>query len=282
MKKLLLTTALVLCITNPAMADRAPHAGSADARVKTLTYHSSDVYTITAHYGFSTVIEFARGENIDAISLGDSEAWQIVNPPQGNLLFIKPLLDNANTNMTVITDQHIYTFELSARKAQSHKSKRLSFRIKFQYPELMDIELANIGKSKNNGFASKEFTPSSVPAEEWNFNYSYAGSKRLRPTRAFDDGVFTYFQFSKNSAAPAVFSVDENGNESIVNYSMRGKYLVVETLARQFTLRNGNTSTCIFNDDYPALESELSDSAINRMEERTSINVKTAYYSYND
>ncbi len=282
MKKLLLTTTLILCITNPAMAGRAPHDGSADARVKTLTYHSSDVYSITAHYGFSSVIEFARGENIDAISLGDSEAWQIVRPPQGNLLFLKPLLENADTNMTVITDRHIYTFELSARKAQSYKSQQLSFRIKFQYPEQMDIKLANMGKRQNNGFTSIGFTPSSVPPEEWNFNYSYAGSKRLRPMRAFDDGIFTYFQFSNSAGAPAVFSVDENGNESIINYSMRGKYLVVKTIAHQFTLRNGKTSTCIFNDDYTELDNALPEIAVNHVKKREHTNTKTASSTYND
>lgn len=267
MKKLILTTAIALCIASPAMAGKSPRPGSADARVKNITYHDSDVYRVTAHYGFSTVIEFNHSEEIETISLGDSSAWQTIKPSRGNLLFIKPLEQNANTNMTVVTNERIYTFELTARSAQSHKSKNLSFRVKFIYPEILDMQLANIGKSKNNGFNPKEFTPSTVAPENWNLKYSYAGSRRLRPTRAFDDGAFTYLQFSKTGKTPAVFSVDEEGNEAIVNYSMRGKYLVVESLARQFTLRDGKSVTCIFNDDYPEIQSDTLELSVNKMKD---------------
>ncbi len=279
MKKLILTTALALCIASPAIAGKSPRPGAADARVKTLTYHDTDVYRITAHYGFSTVLEFDRTESIETISMGDSQAWQIVRPSRGNLLFIKPLEENANTNMTVVTNKRIYTFEMTAKASQSHKSSQLSFRIRFVYPDQIDMQLANIAKSKNNGFEDKDFSPSSVPPEDWNFDYSYSGDRSLRPRRAFDDGIFTYFQFSKTGKTPAVFAVDAEGNESIVNYSMQGKYLVVESLGRQFTLRDGDITTCIFNDSYPDIEADPLELTINDMEdvsEETGLNIALA------
>ncbi|MGH1377108.1 MAG: P-type conjugative transfer protein VirB9 [Alphaproteobacteria bacterium] len=286
MKKLILTTAIALCIASPAMAGKSPRPGSADARVKTITYHETDVFRITAHLGFSTVIEFDRNENIETISLGDSTVWQTIKPSRGNLLFIKPLEQNANTNMTVVTNKRLYTFELTARASQSHKSKNLSFRIRFLYPEQIDMQLANIAKSKNNGFDDKNFSPSSAPPEDWNFDYSYSGAKSLRPKRAFDDGIFTYFQFSKTGKTPAVFAVDPDGNESIVNYSMQGKYLVVESLGRQFTLRDGDTTTCIFNDSYPEIETDSLELTLNKMEDvssKTRINTTTRPSAgYND
>lgn len=279
MKKLILTTAIALCLASPAMAGKTPRNGSADARVKTITYHDADVYRITAHYGFSTVIEFDRTEDIETISMGDSQAWQTIKPSRGNLLFIKPLEQNANTNMTVVTNKRIYTFELTARSSQSHTSKNLSFRIRFVYPDQVDMQLANIAKSKNNGFEDRDFSPSAVPPEDWNFDYSYAGDKSLRPKRAFDDGIFTYFQFSKTGKTPAVFAVDPEGNESIVNYSMQGKYLVVESLGRQFTLRDGDIVTCIFNDSYPDIEADPLELTVNEMEdvsEESGINISSA------
>ncbi len=284
MKKLILTSAMALCIASPAWAGKSPRPGTADARVKTITYHDSDVYRITAHYGFSTVLEFDRTESIETISMGDSQAWQIVRPARGNLLFVKPLEENANTNMTVVTNKRIYTFEMTAQASRSHKSNQLSFRIRFVYPDQIDMQLANIAKSKNNGFEDKDFSPSAVPPEDWNFDYSYAGDKSLRPQRAFDDGIFTYFQFSKTGKTPAVFAVDENGNESIVNYSMQGKYLVVESLGRQFTLRDGDTTTCIFNDSYPQSEPDPLAMTINEMDDVTSSRLmisssNTAHYN---
>lgn len=250
MRKLILIALCSTIISSPAMAGKTPHNGVTDARIKTISYHSADVFRITAHYGFSTVIEFGINENIETIALGDSQGWQTIKPERGNLLFIKPLETNANTNMTVVTNKRIYTFELSAKAAQSHKSKNLSFRIKFIYPNEMDLALANISKSNNNGFDPKDFTPAKVEADSWNFDYSYSGDKSLRPVRAFDDGAFTYLQFTKQNRTPAVFAVDDQGNESIVNYSMKGKYLVVESLGRQFTLRDGSLATCIFNNSF--------------------------------
>ena len=45
--------------------------------------------------------------------------------------------------------------------------------------------------------------------------------------------------------------VNADGSEAIVNYQQQGQYLVVERLARQFTLRDGPEATCIFNESFP-------------------------------
>ena len=244
---LIIGLSLLPLLSTPAMADRAPKAGQADARVKTLTYHENDVYRLKGHYGFTTVIEFSPKEKIETISVGDSESWQIIKPNRNNILFIKPLEHNAETNMTVLTSKRIYTFELAAGKAPSPKSSELTFRVKFRYPEEASMELANIGSMPGGKYDPLEGSDTT----DWNFDYSYSGDKSLRPKRVFDDGTFTYFEFTKPDATPAIFSVDADGNESIVNFNMQGSYMVVNSTKRQFTLRDGDTATCIFNGSYP-------------------------------
>jgi type IV secretion system protein VirB9 len=49
---------------------------------------------------------------------------------------------------------------------------------------------------------------------------------------------------------PAIFVVDKQGKESLANSRMRGQYVVIERLARQFSLRNGKTVSCVFNDHF--------------------------------
>ena len=44
-----------------------------------------------------------------------------------------------------------------------------------------------------------------------------------------------------------MFLVDENKNESLVNYHVSDNYLVVQRLGKQFVLRDGDRVTCIFN-----------------------------------
>jgi len=250
----LFVVTLALCIgfTAPSHAGKKPRPGSADARVKTIVYNEHEVFSLNAHYGFSTAIEFSSRERIETISLGDSEAWQVMKPNRPNILFIKPLEENAQTNMTVLTSKRIYTFELSADEAGSYYSEDLTFRLKFRYPAETDRQLANIGN-----FASSYDPLSHAEPTSLNFDYSYSGSKRLRPVRAFDDGTFTYLQFNDFEVMPAVFAVDETGHERLVNFNVEGKYLVIANIGRQFTLRDGDTATCIFNDDHPAPPDEM-------------------------
>jgi hypothetical protein len=55
-----------------------------------------------------------------------------------------------------------------------------------------------------------------------------------------------------------------NQRESVVNFHKSGKYLVVENVFRQLTMRNGDTTTCIYNktyDDNFNIDSEMMNEA---------------------
>ena len=95
--------AILPLLSSPALADRAARSGTADARIKSYTYHENDVYYLKGHYGFTSVIEFSPKEKVESISIGDSEAWQVIPGSRKNLIYIKPLEQNAETNMTVLT-----------------------------------------------------------------------------------------------------------------------------------------------------------------------------------
>jgi type IV secretion system protein VirB9 len=252
-KKVLFGLLAVLLIFTSAYAARSPNSGSADARVKTITYHDNDVYRLKGSYGYTTVIEFGEKERIETISLGDSEAWQVVKPHRDNLLFVKPLEQNAATNMTVVTSDHIYSFELSANKAESNESDDLTFRLRFVY--------SNAGGNKNllSFSGDNASTPlSSVSPDAWNFDYTYTGDNTLRPQRVFDDGKFTYLQFDNRDVMPAVFLVDDKGKESIVNSSVHGENLVIHRLGAQFKLRDGDMETMVFNEKWPKAKGKQS------------------------
>lgn len=90
----------------------------------------------------------------------------------------------------------------------------------------------------------------SFDPEKLNWKYSYTGDKALVPLDAFDNGQFTYFKFKEGgmSHLPAIFIVDKNRNETLVNYHMEGQYLIVNGVAKQFTFRDGSYVTSIYND----------------------------------
>ena len=149
--------------------------------------------------------------------------------------------------MTVITSAHTYLFELHARETDDIEDQNMVFVMRFVYP------------GSEGGDAVSHYLDS-VPSpdlennpEKYNFNYTIAGSDEVAPIRIFDDGEFTFFQFrNKNADVPAFFMVDNQGNESIINYRTRGDYIVIERVAGKFTLRHGTDIVCVFNETWLA------------------------------
>src|SRR5688572_30855497 len=100
MKKPIIRLALLMCLASPAIAAETPDL-PVDNRIKILTYSPLDVYKITTKYGYQTSLVFANNEEISTVSVGDRSLWQII--PSGNRIFIRPMVDDVATNMTVIT-----------------------------------------------------------------------------------------------------------------------------------------------------------------------------------
>ena len=61
----------------------------------------------------------------------------------------------------------------------------------------------------------------------------------------FDDGKKTFFKFG--ATVPAIFAVNADFSETLRNFRREGEYIVVDGTATQYTLRDGNQWTCIFN-----------------------------------
>ena len=239
--KALLSTMVVFLLTYflPAEAVKSPRATSMDSRLRVMAYNPNDVYKYTGYYGYQGSIAFEADETIGTISMGDTKSWQII--PSGNRMFLKPIESNASTNMTVITNKRLYFFELHAAFAKGPNDPGMVFSVKFLYPE------SNI---KNIQMGSANRAPDLANPSKYNFNYTISGSNIIAPIKIFDDGRFTYFEFyDKNAPVPAIFEVDRDKNESIINYQVVGQYIVVESLAAKFTLRYGAEITCVFNEN---------------------------------
>ena len=82
-----------------------------------------------------------------------------------------------------------------------------------------------------------------------NYNYTISGPESIAPVKIFDDGTFTYFEFSKiTSEIPAFFVVYPDSTEGLVNFKIIGKYVAIERVAMKFTLRLGSQVGCVFNE----------------------------------
>lgn len=237
MKKTTLSLAL-LFVTVSLQAQNIPTAMPTDSRIKKVLYQDNNVVPIQGMTFTTTQIQFDDNEQVLDIEGGDSAAWMVTYHPElPNMLFVKPTLFNSNTNMTVITNRHAYYFHLTSNKKLEKNQNQSIYALKFVYP----TPVKSLIKSK--------VSPSTVSQPKVvNAAYRFSGSPRLVPLHVFDDGQFTYFEFSTSGALPAIFAVDDkSGKEATVNTRHLGKYLVVQRLAPQFTLKQGGLTTSVFN-----------------------------------
>jgi type IV secretion system protein VirB9 len=241
--KLIISFAVILLYQN-ANSLREARPTPIDDRIKLMVYNPHDVFKYTGYYGYQANIEFASDEKIESVSMGDSTAWQIV--PSGNRMFIKPIDQDATTNMTVITNKRTYYFELYAQNAVDIRDPEMAFSIKFLSPE-NDEQNDSIRQ-----LSSGSSDPDLEHPETLNFHYSMSGSDEIAPMQVYDDGEFTYLLFrDKNAEIPAIFSVNDDLEESIVNYKMSQitkNLVIVEQVYPKLSLRSGQKVTCIFNE----------------------------------
>lgn len=232
---------ITLLFAGNVFAAQLPRYLGSERKFRSFIYNPNDVYRYIGHYTYQGFIEFDEGETISTISMGNPALWLFES--LGNRLFLKPVgEDNSETNMTVITNKKVYHFELVAKEAKGIADKDLIFVVKFVYPDEKDKNIVQFNK------VAPSDDPDLRDLSPYNFNYQYTGENSIAPMKVFDNGEFTYFQFAKkNAELPAVFTVDAQGFESLINFRATSNYLIVERVSPQFTLRNGADIVCVYN-----------------------------------
>lgn len=231
MRGLLLAFGLAL---TPLVAGAAqpPVPGFGDRHIQTVAYDPDQVVLLSGAIGYQMMLEFAPGERLENVSIGDSLAWQVTPNRNASLLFLKPLDRRAATNMNVVTNQRRYAFELRVL-GKGRDSGAIPYIVRFDYPPV--------------AIAIADPPAPDLPPVERNRDYVVTGAVENAPARIFDDGRMTYFSWNADASVPAIFSVAADGKESLVNYTMRGPYLVVEQVAPRFILRNGKLVATVTN-----------------------------------
>jgi len=229
-----------------AQANQTPRSLATDFRVKLVAYDPDNIVTLYGTHLISTGIQFDKSEKVLSIDMGDQVAWDInkeslkVVP---YILFIKPKLPESNTNMVVITNKRTYRFRLITRPGDTPNSKNVTYSLAFKYPEQ---DMANLASELNN-LSGEVLGDGGNPV---NRNYTFVGSKALAPIRAIDNGTYTLFEFRKNTVMPAIFGVDRQQNETLLNYRVSGDKVFIPGVRHQYTLRNGDEVTTVYNESF--------------------------------
>ena len=220
-------------------------SAAADPRIREILSAPDRVIRLTGHYGYQIAIEFPEPERIESVAVGDSLTWQVTPNKRGNLLVVKPVDEGDPTNMTVITSGAFYTFELTSKARDA--STPLS-----EITYLLRIK--QLAAEPAPAAVDLRDTATSPLTAALNEHYTYKGSKQNLPSRVYDDGQSTFFEWPQGVETPAIFYRRPDGSESIVNYSNRDGAIVVHQVSGEFVLRNGREVTFIYNEAFTEIE----------------------------
>lgn len=208
---------LLLMAAAALPAQVRPTAGAGDPRLQTIEYSPDQVVQLAVASGYQLMVSFAPGERVETIAVGDSSAWQVTTNKRGDFLFVKAIGGSRPTNMTVVTDSRVYLFELVPGSAYGDEQ---AFSLRFIYPEETAVAAA-----------SAQLAP--IPA----YRYRISGARALRPSRIVQQGERLIVEWPANVALPAIFRIEEDGRETLVNSEVENGRFVIAGLPRKLLFR---------------------------------------------
>jgi type IV secretion system protein VirB9 len=207
---------LGLLLALPASAQLRPEPGPGDPRIQSVLYDANQVVQLQVATGYQLTVEFAPDERIENVAVGDSGAWQVTPNKRGDRLFIKAVGQGVTTNLTVVTDARTYAIELSPLFGPL---PTMAYTVRFRYATPAAVTVVANDAALGPG------------------RYKLSGDKALRPSAIDDDGVHTYVAWGPDQTLPAIFAIDDKGNETLVNGMTRDGRFVIDAVANKLVFR---------------------------------------------
>ncbi|MCV3769360.1 MAG: P-type conjugative transfer protein VirB9 [Wolbachia pipientis] len=237
---------------------------SVDSRIKTFVYSPNEVFTVVFSQGYYSYIEFAEGERIKNIAVGDASSWKI--SPYDNKLLIMPFEVSSRTNMIVITTRkRNYIFDLISRPnydkyptsnvektGNDYSAERdISYVVRFYYPQEedeFDIDLDEISTPTQMQYVVDKLEDV-IQENATKYNYTYINKSvndDIIPIELFDDGYLTYLKFRDSSKIPQIF-VEENKAKSPCKRLLFDGYIIIKGVHKRLFMRYEDDEVEIVN-----------------------------------
>lgn len=201
-------------------------------------YNENSMYTIYARMNYASLVYMEPGENITSVKGGDTDRWEITNFQTGSkdglrdAILIKPISLELKTNLIISTNKRTYILNV-------HSAKELfNPVVKWIYPQEIKIKKAE----KEN----KEEKMTLTDPTELNYEYSVSTKKYdFVPSTIFDDGAKTFLIMKEKLQELPSFYIREGKELLLVNYRVKGNYLIVDRTFQEGVLRIGKKQVII-------------------------------------
>ena len=200
------------------------------------------LYQLYTAPGHVTDIALEPGERLvgpGPVAAGDTVRW-IIGDTEGGTgaarqvhILVKPTRPDIGTNLVINTDRRTYHLELRATEQTWMAS------VQWDYPQRTLLAPPQ-GKAEQEQPAPAGIDPASL-----DFGYTMTGDRPTwRPVRAFNDGQQVFIEFDRSIAQgemPPLFQVGTDGKSlELINYRVRGHYMIVDQLFSTAELRMGS------------------------------------------
>lgn len=209
---------------------------------RTYVYRDGEVFVALATPGRITDIVLEAGERLvgtGAVAAGDTARWVIGDTTSGAEasrrvhVLVKPTALGLATNLLINTDRRTYHLDLRS------VNRAWLTQVAWRYPDAAPLVRSPVA-------APVALVPAAAPPDiaALNFAYRIKGPRvAWRPSRVFDDGARTCFEFPPNvvmSDLPPLFTVGSDGKTvELVNYRVAGRRIVVDRVLDHAELRLG-------------------------------------------
>lgn len=201
------------------------------------------LYQVYAAPGQVTDIALQPGEQLvgaGPVAAGDTVRWIVGDTLSGSgqaaqvHILVKPTRPDLQTNLVINTNLRTYHMELRSTPSTYMAS------VSWQYPQDQLIAL----RRQNTQAEAQQPVANGIDLARVNFRYDVSGDRApWRPLRAFDDGRQVFIEFPRGigqGEMPPLFVVGPEGATSeLVNYRVRGNYMIVDRLFAAAELRFG-------------------------------------------
>jgi len=252
-----------LMLTPPASGDGTAASGAGDMRMRVSAYAADEIYRLKGYVGYQIDLQFESGESFVGLGAGDLESLSFA--AQDNHLFLKPRAAEVDTNLTVLTTRRTYQFDYTASTQRPDPAQGdVIYALRFTYPAPPARAADNLERRLSNAADTRAH----------NLAYGYRGSAALKPLSAWDDGVQTRLRFGPRRELPAIFVRNDDGSESLVNFTIEQGDVIVHRVGRQFIVRRGRLSGCIVNEDFTGAGERLESGTVTPAVERVTRGVR--------
>lgn len=208
----------------------------------TFFYEENKTYNIYCRVNNITTLLLNPDEQVISIDAGDTSRWTVKevitgsNDGQRSAVVIKPLSFNADkmlkTTINIFTNKRYYNLSVLSAKEWYNPI------VKWIYPQ--KIKLAQRKKIETEEEMAK------VDPSKLNYNYSVSTKKyEFVPSSIFDDGTKTYLVMKDNLQELPAFYMKEGNKLLLVNYRVKGNYLIVDRTFTEGALILGNKKVVI-------------------------------------